>query len=454
MAQQSADKGSADKGAADKGSLAARLALAAGVGGKGFKSIADMAKPAMKTGLAKKLMSQTPLDAAMANSFRAREDSKRAIAEGEINLTKMYARDHDGMVTARALLVGATKSLTRLIGAADQLEQEASKARAQMMSDQDALGASGARSITLLTAEREAFVKILNREIHTIETDATFSLQTLSQRLESTRGEKVHQYQTLTHNVNNLDENLRRTQEQHASYAENAEQTEARLSAEIARLCGVCDQLKADAEREATEHATMHASVVKTMSNALADKQRTIEARDRTIAELEQELEGTRSSMSNQLRDLAKEKELREKRLNEEAQSMAERNRRQSMDAQHKFDMLQREKEERERKLAESLENTRQDAEKAANALQTKIEKMRKLQELALGGVGGSGGSGGTSDGADPASAGGAKKPSPRGRQLLYWESLKSKSQEKSSMSWRGQDVFAHEMSGKSPVHQ
>ena len=46
---------------------------------------------------------------------------------------------------------------------------------------------------------------------------------------------------------------------------------------------------------------------------------------DWVAIEDEQELEGTRSSMSNQLRDLAKEKELREKRLNEEAQSMAER---------------------------------------------------------------------------------------------------------------------------------
>ena len=56
---------------------------------------------------------------------------------------------------------------------------------------------------------------------------------------------------------------------------------------------------------------------------------------------------------------------------------------------------------------------------------------MRKLQELALGGVGG--GSSGS-------------KPSTHGRQLLYWESLKSKVREGPSMSWRGSDEFAHEM--------
>ena len=34
--------------------------------------------------------------------------------------------------------------------------------------------------------------------------------------------------------------------------------------------------------------------------------------------------------------------------------------------------------------------------------------------------------------------------PSSQGRQYLYWESLKSNRRAQSSMSWRGQDVFAH----------
>ena len=62
---------------------------------------------------------------------------------------------------------------------------------------------------------------------------------------------------------------------------------------------------------------------------------------------------------------------------------------------------------------------------------------MRKLQELALGG-------------GEEEASGEVRKPSPRGRQLLYWEALKSKKQETSSMSWRGQDVFAHEELGAS----
>lgn len=435
------------------GSLAARLKMAAGVSGTGFKSIADIAKPAMKTGLAKKLVTQSPLDAAMRNSLLSREEAKRAMAEGEINLTKMYARDHDGMVTARALLVGANKALTKLMASADTLEQEAAKARAQLQSDHEALGKANASSISMLTHERDTLVRMLCREIHHIENDAHFSLETLSTSLARTRNLMADQGATLTSQRDDLDYNLRGSRERHEQYAREAEQKEARLSAEIARLCAVCDKLKSDAEVAAKEHAAMHAGVVNTMSNALADKQRSIEERDARINELEDELRGTKSSMTNQLRDLAREKEMREKRLQEENAQAIERNRRASMDYQHKLDMLAKEKAEKEAALASSLQATQEKAEKEASALQTKIEKMRKLQELALGGVGGGGGAAGDgSPGADamPGSAG--RRPSTRGRQLLYWEALKSKKSEQSSMSWRGQDVFAHEELGKTKM--
>ena len=435
------------------GSLAARLKMAAGVSGMGFKSIADIAKPSMKTGLAKKLITQSPLDAAMRNSLVCREDAKRAMAEGEINLTKMYARDHDGMVTARALLVGANKALTKLMGAADILEQEAAKARARLQSDHEALGVANAGSISMLTHERDTLVRMLVREIHHIENDAHFSLETLSTSLHKTQNLMAHQGQTLTSERDDLDYNLQGSRERHEQYVREAEQKEARLSAEIARLCAVCDKLKADAEAAAKEHAAMHAGVVNTMSNALADKQRSIEERDARINELEDELHGTRSSMTNQLRDLAREKEMREKRLQEENAQAMERNKRASADYQHRLDMLAQEKAAKEAALASSLQATQERAEKEASALQTKIEKMRKLQELALGGVGGGapGGADG-SPGAEGGGPGGGRRPSTRGRQLLYWEALKSKKSEQSSMSWRGQDVFAHEELGKTKV--
>ena len=82
------------------------------------------------------------------------------------------------------------------------------------------------------------------------------------------------------------------------------------------------------------------------------------------------------------------------------------------------------------------------ESQKKADGLAMKIEKMRKLQELALGGVGGGSSPLDTSGGASPRER---KGPSSRGRQLLYWESLKSKTQEQGSMSWRGADEFAHE---------
>jgi hypothetical protein len=54
-----------------------------------------------------------------------------------------------------------------------------------------------------------------------------------------------------------------------------------------------------------------------------------------------------------------------------------------------------------------------------------------------LGGLAGEDGS--------PQTTGKPKAPSTRGRQLLYFEALKNKNAEKSSISWRGNDVWAHE---------
>ena len=138
-----------------------------------------------------------------------------------------------------------------------------------------------------------------------------------------------------------------------------------------------------------------------------------------------------------------REKEVREQRLKEENAQAIERGRRASMEFGQQLSALKAEKESRERNLAEALESSKTEAEKQAGQLTQKLEKMRKLQELALGGVGGSGAASGEGEGGG--GGGGRKGPSTRGRQLLYWESLKSKTQDSPSMSWRGNAEFAHE---------
>ena len=155
-------------------SLATRLALAAGIG-RGIKSIADVAKPAIRASRARSAAA-TPLDGALKASAVARDEGRRAMAESELNLAKMYARDHDGMIVARGLLVGVTKALTRLCSAVETLEQETNKARAKLMDDAAALATAKTSSISVLMAEREALVETTVEELRAIETDSNFSL--------------------------------------------------------------------------------------------------------------------------------------------------------------------------------------------------------------------------------------------------------------------------------------
>ena len=173
------------------GGLAARFQLAAataGVGGKGIKSIADVAKPAIKAkGGLNALLTRSPLDGALAESTRAITDARRAMAEGEINLNKLYALDHDGMITARGLLVGSNKAITKLISASEALMTIADEARKRLEDDKKALRDAGNQSIRQLTAQREMLATTLLAELAYIEQDTTFSIVALlgaNQKLE------------------------------------------------------------------------------------------------------------------------------------------------------------------------------------------------------------------------------------------------------------------------------
>jgi hypothetical protein len=333
----------------DRGTLSARLALAAGLT-KGIKNIAELAKPMIKAGGKKHA---SPLDACLTGSARTREESKRAMAESEQNLVKMYARDHDGLVTARALLVGCTKALTRMCAAAEALEVEASKARAQMLGDQDALAHAKSASISVLTAERDMMMQTLRTEISNIENDTNFSLTILLANLNRTEGKMAYEGEQASDAIRALERELQQARTLHVEYKAAAETKETRLSHEIARLCGQVDRLKEERRRADEEHAKMHAEVVKNMSAMLADKQRTIDEKEMDIRELEAKLDGTSATLTNQLRDLAREKELREQRLREENAQAAERSKRANAVWTQQMSTLKAEKEERERVLAQ-----------------------------------------------------------------------------------------------------
>ena len=448
--------------------------------------LGDLAKPAlMARNVAAKLMARSPLDVALADALRARDESMRAMADGEINLNKMYARDHDGMVTARALLVGANKALKKLMAATEALEAHAAAARAKLLSDQAALRGASAASIEALNGQRNMLLATLLAELEHMETDSSFSLSCLSSRLQQTEASRAALDRKLRGEISLLTAQLAELTAQHADHTAAAESTEAKLSGEVARLCGLVAQLKADAERAAKEAAGMHAQVVRAMSEELAAKQRTIEARDATIAAQIEQLHGTsatlvrgaargapeppshrlsppprasdplararraacahplprpsRGSQNGQLRNLEREKAEREQQLLQEKEGAVQEGKRKERELGTRLGRLQAEQELKERRLANELAKTQAEGTKQAEGLKSKIEKMRKLQELALGGVA-------SADGAVKPSPG--KAPSPRGRQLLYHESMKAKDRERSSISPRDQDVGAPEALG------
>ena len=131
----------------------------------------------------------------------------------------------------------------------------------------------------------------------------------------------------------------------------------------------------------------MHADVVKTMSNQLMDKQRTIDE-GHGIRELHAKLEGDRVD-DESVERFGEEKELREQRLKEENAQVIERSRRANAEFTNKLTNLRAEKEAQEKQLTEELRQTQAESQKKADCLAMKIGKDEKLQELAGEGVGG-----------------------------------------------------------------
>ena len=365
----------------------------------------------------------------------------------------------------RTAPLGITNALKQLVRTSGALEQEAQATRAALAkrlaaleAEQKAnlavLGNAKAASIAQLVAEREALLRTFQLEVHLVETDSNFSLASLLETLVEKR--------LVEERLERVSADAAEAQEAHKAHAASAQKAEQRLSAEIAKL----------------------KLAVKQMGSALADerneKQEAMARQAKQAQSLEAELSGTRTALSGQLHQLASEKEARERELQAESAAVAVAKKEAERRAAEEVARLQREKAEREAGLVRQLKESEREAQRQASALQAKIDKMRRLQELALGAApeedgGGKGGGGGGTHGdgegidgygsssapEDAAAAriqaasksgalvrGGAfarRVPTSQGRQLLYWESLKSSRREQSSMSWRGQDVFAHE---------
>ena len=312
------------------------------------------------------------------------------------------------------------------------------------------LGAAKSASVSQLTAERETLLRVMKDEVCHIETDTTFSLDILSATLAEAR--VAHRIQG--ERLDQVIEEYRSHKSAHADAMRAAEASKAELKAELAARCAERDRLR---------------ETVKQLTAALAeerrDKRDKVAARDQAAQSLKAELAGTRDELTGQLEALASEAAERELQLEEEGREAAVASRLASKKAADELSRLEREKQEREAALKATLAASQAEAHRQASALQTKIENMKRLQELALGGGStGKGGGRAGEDGDDSEESavaarlrasgksgalvqGGAlarRVPSSQGRQYLYWESLKSNRRAQSSMSWRGQDVFAH----------
>lgn len=243
-------------------------------------------------------------------------------------------------------------------------------------------------------------------------------------------------------------EKLEAELKQEQETAEAGRQEIARLERLLAKT--IADAAAAAAAADNAAHLLEEDSkdaddtMVRNLMETIYEKDLVIAARDRTIAQerenvarLKREMkalgmhgERTKTDMERRLALEQEEKEKQAAKLRAELRDQHAQARRMSANAEAQLRDLQRMKEEEEARLIEEREALAAEKRREEERLQVKIDKFRQLQEMALTVT------------QDTQQSG---KALDRVRQLMYYESLKSKTQDKSSISWRGSDEFAHE---------
>ena len=270
------------------------------------------------------------LGEAIAEGGKARDEAKRADAEGDASLEDAFAKCKDAAVehaarkAASAVLIRHQRVSAKLRAALRRLEEEASAAQAVHVTDMRSLSAR-------LIAQRDAHTATVLDELQAAETEGSLSIRGLHEELRQTR-------QTLHHKVNGLEathESLAQTAAALKDEKRGRDADVARLSTQVAALQQEAAEREAALATARAERDTgvgcLRAEVRSLEAAREADAERHRQAlstlrreRDARYSAYEAKLRGVRSEaqamhgqLSTQIKGLAKEKEATERALSE-----------------------------------------------------------------------------------------------------------------------------------------
>lgn len=347
------------------------------------------------------------MDEAMRNTLRARENGRRALEESEETLNKMFSHDPEDRHAARAVLLGPTNALNKLMATTEAFEQEAAFVLAKQREDAQALLEAGSASARMLHGEREANIAILTKELHLIETDATFSIKALLEEVregndlikltQQTVRQKDAAIASLTAEVDHFRrEAVERAKREKAEEAEATAEWEAeeakkrelqqQVSSLKRELEAFKEATKAESAAAAAAAAARHKEELQKLRAELDKEGKHQNARlreqQRQLEELERSKREAAEKMKGSMSELEQEQKLRERRLREEKAALREAAEEAERAAKARAAQMDSELEKARKNKAAMAALAEKEQE--VNRLKAEINRMRRLQESAL----------------------------------------------------------------------
>ena len=282
---------------------------------------------------------------AVKESSRARVESERAEGESMITLEQAFPSrngiepneiEQKAKLTMRALLVGTSRTTAKLRAAVLRLEEEVVQARANHAAD--------VRSLTArLVAEREAMHATMSLALQSSETEGEYSISGLQAELVLLESRHSSTEMQMIETIDQLGLELEQTRdkleaEQRTRAKDNAQLTDSvhRLEAEVARLRGELEHsqeqhqndvmnLTRELQAEKQARAKEALESERQAAEAASNSKAAIAAVENRLAETREQGYAARDELQRKLKEVSNSKDAVEGRLTRQLRLLDER---------------------------------------------------------------------------------------------------------------------------------
>lgn len=352
------------------------------------------------------------LDDAITTSVRARDESERVMAEVLAGIERSFQPNDDKRLVCRAYVVQLGRTGGRLREAAHRLEREAADALRIAHNENSAL----LSKLNHLQTQANSQQRLLQHEVERAEHERAQHGNQMHNEFERMRKEREDESGRLGSEVARLASSLDQSRLETSALWSQAQQQQQILTADNEALRNQVTRLTHELEASRDAHGIDGTTLRAELTLLAAEKAATTNRLRSDLAYMTQLASETQAKLEAELVMARVDKESTVEALRGEMHQMMARHTAESEQLSNALREAERSKEQSELELRSTLRRQAKEHADDTRHLRQKIERLESVHREAM-------------------EAGALK-----GRQILYYESIKSEAHESSSMTWRSID--------------